>query len=307
MINNSNSQTRVSVMKEVFLVSIPLFLCSCVIQQAATPVSGGCSDKPTGALDPKNVETISVSNAVLPISGSASAGKDTGYSFEAQAGQKLSYQTQDDICVWVVAPDTKVINGGSLPKTGKYTLQVSVPTGAKTFKLDVTLGSLTAVAPSTPTSSITNVSPPSSVSSPQPSSNPSFSTTSSLDQATAVQLVNEWLSAKSKIFASPFDRNLVSQFTTGPLRNDIIKPNGSIDWLQNNSSYYRYNDVKVSNISSFSNSGTRPSIQVTIYEDRVLQGPRGVDSAQSGVSTKNFTYYFEQENGTWKIYDYQSN
>jgi ARC6-like, IMS domain len=282
-------------MKYIFIyLFTPLLLWSCTVQQPSNPVSGGeCPDKPTNALEAKNVETISVSNAVLPLSGNAHAGKDIGYSFEAQTGQKLSYQTQDNLCIWVVAPDTKVVTGGNLPQTGKYTLQVSVPTGAKTFKLDVTLGNLISTPPSTT---------PDLATSPAPDS-----TTSSLDQATAVQLINDWLNAKSKIFAAPFDRNLVSQYATGPLRNDITKTNGSIDWLQNNDSYYRYNDVKVSNVSNFSSSGTRPSIQLTIYEDRVLQGPRGVDSAQSGVSTKSFTYYFEQENGAWKIYDYQSN
>jgi hypothetical protein len=284
-------------MKNLLLyLSIPLLISGCVTQQPTSPtVSSGCSDKPAGALDAKNVEKISVSNAVLPLSGSASAGKDIGYSFEAQVGQKLSYQTQDDICVWVVAPDTTVLAGGSLPQTGQYTLQVSVPTGAKTFKLDVTLGSL-ASEPS-PSPGVSQGSNPNSLP----------VTTGSLDQAAAVQLINNWLSAKSKIFASPFDRDLVAQYATGPLRNDIIKPNGSIDWLQNNGSYYRYNNVKVSDVSNFSTSGTRPSIRLTIYEDRVLQGPRGVDPAQSGVSTKSFTYYFEQENGAWKIYDYQSN
>jgi hypothetical protein len=285
----------------IYILFLLLWGCTNAPQGAVN----SCSDKPTGTLDSKNVETVSISNTASTLSGNASAGKDVGYTFNGNTGQKLSYQTQDDICVWVIAPDTEVLSGGSLPKTGLYTLQISVPKGAKTFKLDVSFGDLSTAqaSPSAPNSDSSQPSQSSNinVSPSQPSAS------SSLDQATASQLVADWLNAKSKIFAAPFDRSVASQYTTGPLYNDITKPGGSIDWLQNNGSYYRYDSAKITDSRNFSNSGNQPSLEVTIYEDRTLQGRNGIDQAQSGSSTKNFTYYFQQENGQWKIYDYRSN
>jgi len=296
--------------KLIYLPFLLLWSCTNVSQGAVNSPSNvnGCSDKPTGTLNSKNVETVSIGNTVSTLSRNASAGKDVGYTFSGNTGQKLSYQTQDDICVWVIAPDTEVLSGGSLPKTGSYTLQVSVPKGAKTFKLDVSFGDLSTVQVS-PSSPVSSSSQPSQVPQASPTtispSQPSAS--SSLDQATANQLVADWLNAKSKIFAAPFDRGVASQYTTGPLYIDITKSGGSIDWLQNNGSYYRYDSVKVTDSRYFSNSGNQPSLEVTIYEDRTLQGRNGIDQAQSGSSTKNFIYYFQQENGQWKIYDYRSN
>jgi hypothetical protein len=274
-----------------------LLLWGCSQTQAPTGSANlpqKCSDQPTGELNPKDVESISITDSALPISKNVTAGRDVGFTFKAQKGQRLSYQTKDDLCIWIIAPDTKVITGGDLPQTGKYTLQVALPQGSKTVNLEVSFGNL--------------------IASPQPSdsSAPSTSSTASsdfLDQATALQLVNDWLSAKSKIFAAPFDRNLVSQYTTGPLYTDITKPNGAIDWLINNGSYYQYNSAKVNSVVGFSGAGQddsqKPSIRVSIYEDRTLYGRNGVDSANSGTSTQTFDYFFQKENGTWKIYDYR--
>ena len=127
----------------------------------------------------------------------------------------------------------------------------------------------------------------------------------SADQAKS--LVQKWLDAKSEIFAPPFNRNLAKELTTGILYEDITKPEGSIDWLRNNNSYYIYNESRVEDVFSFSVDNERPSIKVSIFEDRVLIGKTGKPVAsQSGSSTNNFTYFFVQEDGVWKIVDYKS-
>lgn len=78
-------------------------------------------------------------------------------------------------------------------------------------------------SPVNPTSSPTSV--------PEPSIS-SSSSSSGLSQNQAAQLVGNWLGSKSKIFAPPFNRQLVNQYTTGQLYKDITKPNGSINWLE---------------------------------------------------------------------------
>jgi hypothetical protein len=70
--------------------------------------------------------------------------KSVGYTFEAKAGQKLKYQTDTDICIWVYTPDNQVVSSKDLPQTGRYTIQVSAPKGSKTFELNMSLETATA-------------------------------------------------------------------------------------------------------------------------------------------------------------------
>ncbi|MDC0836470.1 ARC6/PARC6 family protein, partial [Limnoraphis robusta] len=127
-----------------------------------------------------------------------------------------------------------------------------------------------------------------------------------LTQEQAVTLVNRWLSSKGRIFAAPFDLQLVRQYTSGPLYKNITQPNGSIDWLRKNNSYYTYRESKVINVVSFSVSGSRPELIVTVYEDRTFHTPRGIDSRLSGASKGNYRYWFVKDNGRWKIYERQA-
>lgn len=115
-----------------------------------------------------------------------------------------------------------------------------------------------------------------------------------------------WLNSKSKIFAPPFDQSLIKSLTTGPLYADLTKPNGPIDWLKSNNSYYSYSGASIDRVSAFSSQGGRPSLKVTISEDRVLYGRNGKpDPNESGRSTKTWIYFFIREDGTWKIHDYR--
>lgn len=150
-------------MKRHFLV-ILLTVSGCNNNLAASTQnalsSGGCTEKPPAnlSLDKKDVKDISLNSGSLKESGKISAGKFIGYKFEAQAGQKLSYQTKDDICLWVYSPTNAVLNSGDLPETGSYIIQVSAPKGSTTFNLDLSLGALQATQ-SVPSSSASAPSP----------------------------------------------------------------------------------------------------------------------------------------------------
>ena len=303
-------------MKRLLLLLALLTLCGCEsISEASNAIfnsenqgtpdrySDDCPEKPVGALDPKNVEQIDIRNQEVKKSGNIRAGKYVGYNFEGQSGQKLSYSTKNSLCFWVYTPDNQLLlNTVELPKNGRYTIQVSTPKGSTTFDLKMKLENPPTVAISPPFNSPTPV-PTSTPVPPVISHSPP---TASLSQNHAVRLVNQWLAAKPRIFSHPWDRNLLYQLTTGPLYVDITKSGGSIDWLRRNNFYYRYKSIQIRQIWSFSNSGYRPELKLSIYEDRTLYGPNGIDYSKSGASTQNYIYFFAQENGAWKIYDYRN-
>lgn len=265
-----------------------------------------CPEKPASTLDSKDVKAISIATSgSTKESGQLNGGKSLGYTFEAQSGQKLSYQTKDDICIWIFAQDLTLLSNTDLPKSGKYTIQVAAPKGSTTFNLEMSLGTLqTSASPFSPNPQTT---PNNTRNTPSSNSNSSNNSNSSgLTQDQASQLIANWLNSKAQIFSPPFDRQLVANYTTGPLYTDITKPGGSIDWLKNNSSRYDYRNSRITQVLSFDNSGSQPAMKVEIYEERTLYGPRGIDSNQSGSSTRNYMYFFVSENGSWKIYDYRA-
>lgn len=121
-----------------------LILCGCSIAfpgsgNPTEPISEECPEKPEIALISKNVKPISLSEKTIVESGITSKSKSRGYTFDAQAGQKLNYQANQAICVWLYTPDNQLLTSGVLPKTGKYTIQVSAPKGSTTFDLTMSL------------------------------------------------------------------------------------------------------------------------------------------------------------------------
>lgn len=90
-------------MKKLIIFSLLLIIGGCQalpknLQQTQTlQASTGCPEKPNNALT--KPEEIQLESQSLVKSGQASADKSVGYTFTAQAGQKLSYRTKDDICV----------------------------------------------------------------------------------------------------------------------------------------------------------------------------------------------------------------
>jgi hypothetical protein len=267
---------------------------------SSSVVSPGCPEQPTTSLSEENVKEISLNETTVTESGQASSHKSLGYTFTAKKGQKLSYRTDEDICIWIYSPDSQLVNGGELPQTGKYILQVSAPKGSKTFDLEMSIGTLS--APSSSTSS----SPAASSSSTQTSSSSSTSKQAvDLTQDQALEIVKNWYRAKPKIFGPPFDRSLVDQLATGKLHYDTTKSDGSMAWLQNNDSYYTYSKSEITNVVSFSTSGIRPALTISLFENLTLYGPKGIDRGASGSYSADFTYFFEKANGTWKIYHYE--
>ena len=282
-----------------------------------------CPDSPSGTLE--SPETINISDQRVEKSGVVKPGDDIGFVFQGQEGQRINYSYNNQLCVWIYTPDNTLLEGVELPTNGPYTVQVASLSGTTTFEIEMSLSDPVVSAPSIAnqpeTSSTETTSRPRST--PQPTQTPSQRSTSSnrstprptprptsssdLTRSQAISLVESWLNGKSEIFAHPFDQSLVRRYTytDGPLYHDITKPGGSIDWLRSNNSYYDYDDTTITEIISFSGSGSRPELVVTIYEETTLNTPTGVDYSSSAVGSRRYSYSFVKENGSWKIFDYR--
>jgi serine/threonine-protein kinase len=116
----------------------------------------------------------------------------------------------------------------------------------------------------------------------------------------ASDLIGKWLEAKQKIFAPPFDRQLLAKMTTGILYADTVK---AMDNLTNSNSQYRYGVQKVESVERFAASGNKATIEVRVTEDATVYRNDRVDS--SSFNTKLVRYTLEYWDGIWKIADSQ--
>ncbi len=292
-----------------YLILLIIGGCSGSGQQVANKANtdSGCPEKPkTAPLISKNVKDISLDNTITKESGQVSVGQSKGYTFNGQAGEKLSYRTSDDICLWVYTPDNNLLSSLDLPTTGKYILQVSALKGATTYNLEMTLGTLEAAAPTTAPSPDTSSSTPSPSSEPDTSSSDNSSTeVTDLTEQQANDIVRAWYEAKPQIFAPPFDESLVEKYATGVLYDRVAGSDGSINWLKENNGYYTFNFSNIEEVVSFSNSSSRPSLTVRVTEELYLT-ENGIQKKTQNY-TANVIYYFEKTGDDWKIYDYDLN
>ena len=281
-------------LKKLIVYSTCLSIIGCqTIENPLTNVSSnaisssGCAEKPIVSLSGKDVETVALNESTITKSGQVSASKNIGYTFTATTGQKLSYSTDADVCLWVFTPDNEILKGGELSKNGKYIIQVAAPQGAKTFDLKMSLG-LLETASSTPTASPTNT--PENNNSQSSLENDNLQPENDISQEQALELVQKWYAAKPRIFAPPFDRDLLNELATGKLYQRVGGEGGSIDWLQKYNRYYTYNKSAITNIMGFSSSGSRPYIKVRVVEELYLQGEKGIDKTNSGEYKIDYIY-----------------
>lgn len=268
--------------------------------------SGKCPDKPTGSLNINKVEKIQLSSQPVIKSAQAQAGEYLGYTFTAVSGQKLNRETKENICIWVYAPDNQIITGKDLLQTGKYIIQVTAPQGSTAFdlKLSLELPATSDNSQDVSNSSVSNNATPtvvtdSTISTSTPTSESNFS------QEQALELLQEWYTAKPQIFAEPFDTSLAYKLTTGKLYEAITNPtDGSIAWLKANNSYYRFTRHEIQNVIEFSNSKKQAYIKVKLFEELYFYQKGEIKKENSGPYQRDFVFFFAQDdNGTWKISD----
>jgi hypothetical protein len=153
--------------------------------------------------------------------------------------------------------------------------------------------------------SVANLSDSSSNSSSNSISASVPSSSSSITEQDAINLINQWFRAKREIFASPFNRELVAKFATDILYSDITKPNGSIDWLIANNAYYKFGVQQVESAGKFASSSDSATIEVNVTEELTLYVNGRIDNTQTGFDTSRFRYSLRFVDGSWKIADYK--
>jgi hypothetical protein len=233
-----------------------------------------CSKQPTQELTANNIREIVPSEESMLESGQLKEGQTIGYTFDGDADQLFNYKINEDICAWLIAPDTQVVTGDRLPIGGKYIIQLSPKKAASDFKLEFS----------------------------------SEISQKNFNQDRALDLVKQWYAAKPQIFSSPFDAEIVSKLATGELYNRVLVENqgGSVGWLKQNDCYYQFYYSQVNKVISFSNTEERPALTVSVSEKLELNGPSSAGCGRGAKSyIKYVTYWFEKDGKYWKIYDYK--
>ncbi|UAJ72057.1 hypothetical protein IQE94_13220 [Synechocystis sp. PCC 7339] len=100
-----------------------------------------CPQQPPLMLTNDGVKEVDL--AAKPMVESGDIGPETtiGYFFAGKQGQKLLYQTDQDLCIWFYGPDNKLINDSNIDKNGNYILQISSRQGRQNFQLELSLDS----------------------------------------------------------------------------------------------------------------------------------------------------------------------
>ncbi|GCL36216.1 hypothetical protein SR1949_13180 [Sphaerospermopsis reniformis] len=127
--------------KNLFIYSTFISIMGCQNQSFLSNYisSSGCSEKPTVSLNAKDVEAMVLNESTITKSGQVSINKSVGYTFMGKTGNKLVYQTNQNICIWVYTPDNKLMNNPVLPVDGKYIIQIAAMEGATTFDVALQL------------------------------------------------------------------------------------------------------------------------------------------------------------------------
>ncbi|NJK47967.1 DUF4101 domain-containing protein [Candidatus Gracilibacteria bacterium] len=134
---------------------------------------------------------------------------------------------------------------------------------------------------------------------------------SSISQKEATALIKRWQSAKSEVFAPPYNRYLASEVLTDKAYHDNISRSdgqeSSIDWLENNNSYYTFGVQKIDSVENFVTSENTATIDVVITEQRTLYNRKGrIDPNASGFDKRIVRYNLRLDNGQWKISEYKT-
>ncbi len=124
-------------------------------------------------------------------------------------------------------------------------------------------------------------------------------TTPTLTQETAVDLVEKWLQEKHKVFAPPFDLQVLARYTTGRY---FQKSQNTVDWLKSNNAYYQFESPLVEATGIFSVEGNQATVGVKVTESLSLYSQ---GQAKPSQNTTEYNFTLQLENGQWKIEDSQ--
>jgi ARC6-like, IMS domain/Pentapeptide repeats (8 copies) len=139
------------------------------------------------------------------------------------------------------------------------------------------------------------------------STNQSSAPAESLEISEAKQVIEIWLSAKSKIFAFPYDKQLLAKVTTGKLYSDILE-GSDLKWLTETHSSYEYPLQRVSdpNKVNIVNSN-KVQVEAIVNERRILYSEdRKIDYSRSTEDISQTLFTLVKDDGVWKVEDYET-
>jgi len=252
-----------------------------VIPQSLSRLSStSCPEKP-GQLLPENIQPLSFTGdrPNSTVSGEVRPDRQLGYTFSPRSGSQLKYQVNNDkICIWLYDPALKLMNAGQIQSTdiqsfdltenSQYTLQVSALKGTQEFELGMVV-----LMP--------------------------------LSETEAFELIKEWLAAKSKIFAPPYDVSLAAKFTTGKRYEDV---RGSVQWLKGYNAEWKYLSQSIKPTGTFSSNLDEAMIEVIVTEDRALyiNGELDYNHTTFGAETSRDRFNLRRREDGWKTTSYES-
>lgn len=285
----------------ISLLAMTQLLQSCQ-QQSGNPsissASASCPSEPKAPLNANKVEEIKLTSSQISKSGQSSSIQPAGYIFSAKKGDVIKYQVKNkEMCTWLYDTENKIVTNTTLPKDGKYILQIANLSGSGTFDIDMSLGKL-----SDPTTTAST--------SPAPSSPVATSTSNSsgFTKSDANTLINRWLEAKKDVFGSNYNKSIGAELTTGLAYSKNITaspsdedPESSVDYLSRNGMYYTYSDQQVHEVRDIREiNANEVFVKAIVTEHRLLHTKNGRDK-KSSTNASNSCYQFAKVNGNWKI------
>ncbi|MBD2145704.1 hypothetical protein [Sphaerospermopsis sp. FACHB-1194] len=230
--------------------------------------SSGCSEKPKVSLNAKDVEAMVLNESTITKSGQVSINKSVGYTFMGKTGNKLVYQTNQNICIWVYTPDNKLMNNPILPVDGKYIIQIAAMEGATTFDVALQLQK----DAETP------------ISSTQPTTLKTKQTKNSNRQDPAVFIRNYYLSLNNREYSQTWS-NLSDQFK-----------NYSSSYSEYQKWWNSVKEIKIGNIEIVNISNNTASIDAELWYY--------MNDGREFQDTRNRIYLiWSENNNTWLIND----
>ncbi|MCC5896396.1 MAG: ARC6/PARC6 family protein [Phormidium sp. BM_Day4_Bin.17] len=226
-----------------------------------------CSVRSQGGLG--NPQPLDFSELTVRKQGTITAEEDLVFVFQGEQGDRLSYEyDEEQLCLWVYAPNNDRISEGELTRTGQYMIQVSSRYPQGTYDLEIDLR------------------------------NPILLTRQ--EEERVLQAINNYLEAKPQLFGPSLDRDAAVEVLTG---DQYDKAMGSIQWLKRYRGYYDYHISKIDDSKNFQLEGNRAKIDVTITEHLTLYIKGEVDRSNSTASpnTNDYRIRLEKINRNWKI------
>ncbi|NJN71548.1 MAG: DUF4101 domain-containing protein [Limnothrix sp. RL_2_0] len=133
-----------------------------------------------------------------------------------------------------------------------------------------------------------------------------------INEFDAEAVVVKWLKCKSELFDYPYDVYCGELVLTGKAYDLNIKrsdgESSSVEWLQNNGSYYIFESQAIDEIRDFSMVGENQAvIELVVTESRTLHNAQDkVDKNASGYDQRLVRYNLRWADNTWKIADYDT-